>query len=52
MEFNELLQVTRQDIINLDDSHGYTTDINHIYELFYAGLERKFTSIVEIGSYL
>lgn len=52
MEFNELLQVTRQDIINLDDSHGYTTDINHIYELFYAGIERKCTSIVEIGSYL
>jgi predicted O-methyltransferase YrrM len=52
MEFNELLQVTRRDILSLDDSHGYTTDINHIYELFYAGLERNCKSIVEIGSYL
>lgn len=52
MEFDELLLATRQDILNLDDSHGYTTDINHIYELFNAALERKCKSIVEIGSYL
>lgn len=52
MEFDELLLATRQDILKLDDSHGYTTDINHIYELFNAALERKCKSIVEIGSYL
>lgn len=52
MEFDELLLSTRRDILNLDHSHGYTTDINHIYELFNAALESKCKSIVEIGSYL
>jgi predicted O-methyltransferase YrrM len=52
MEFNELLESTRRDILSLDDSHGYTTDINHIYELFAAALDRNCKSIVEIGSYL
>ena len=52
MEFDELLLATRQEILKLDDTHSYTTDINHIYQLFSAALERKCKTIVEIGSYL